>query len=711
MRRFPLLLCAFFASSCEAVFGHLVEPNRQFDCTAAGSTCLEGEVCNPSTLACEPACGVGSACIPCATPDSASALQRAIEAQTEGGTTYIQLTPKCSYTLAEPVDFTMGPNGLPPIRNDVIIEGNGSTIVRSKDAAPFRFFYVAPPRSATHVSRLTLRNLTLQGGLAQGGAAGLGAPTPPAGAGGGGGGAGFGGAIFSQGKILLQKVSLISNEARGGNARVDTGVGSPPATVPYVKGAGGGGGMRGNGQDGASGHIGGGGGGFRPDSVAAPQGGPGSNLTEGGRTSGVGGTYSGLPTELAGSEPGRSAVAGPGTGGASASQSGWLAGAGGDCGVSGTGSLSGLSGKVAPGGNGGGGGGALVKQGIDPRLGGGGGGGFYSNGGAGQSAEMPQHGGGGGAFGGGGSGGVVGAAGGGGGGVGAGGGGGSILWSATNPSGAGAGGGGGFGGGGGGGAGGGYPQNGDIACTGGVGGFGGGGGVGPGAGTGAASRYGGGSGVFIPSKLAWGGGGMGAGGAIFALGGQVELRDSKLTSNLAQGGIGGMGGRGLGAGIFGLAAEVLLSDSILAQNTARNGESRVQSADFFQKPARGAGLFVLDPGTSAPISQTTARVELINSPTSGNIGDASDPTGADVSLEFEPLGGTTALGSFRSLGGSSGQTQNGFASASGATTEGGGTGCQVGQRPGAASGPLLLLGLLGLWLVRRGRTWSRGRSR
>lgn len=273
------------------------------------------------------------------------------------------------------------------------------------------------------------------------------------------------------------------------------------------------------------------------------------------------------------------------------------------------------------------------------------------------------------------------------------------------PVGAGGGGGGGFGGGGGGGAGS-TANIGDIVCAGGTGGFGGGGGVGAGVGTGAPSRFGGGAGVFALGKSAWGGGGLGAGGALFALGGRVELHNSKLTSNLAQGGIGGQGGRGLGGGIFGLSAEISLVESSLTQNTVRNGESRVVSVDLAQKPARGAGLFVLDPGAKAPISQTTARVELTNSTTSGNLGDASNPMGADVSLEHEPLGGTTPLGTFRSSGGSSGQTQNLFASPGGSGGDAAASGCQTSRGPAGAGSLLLLFGLSGLLLVRRGRTRS-----
>ncbi len=698
MRRFSLVLCALLGSSCEAVWGHLTEPNRQFDCSAAGSSCPEGQFCNPSTLACEATCGAGAICVPCATTDATSTLVRAIESQADGKATLIQLTPGCAYTLSEPVDFTMGPNALPPIRSDVTIEGNGATLIRNRDVAPFRFFYVAPARSASLVSRLTLRNLTLQGGLAQGGDAGIGQPASPAGPGGGGGGAGFGGAIFSQGQVVLSKVSLLGNEARGGHARADTTPGVGLAQAVYVKGGGGGGGMRGNGLDGSVNHAGGGGGAFRPDTAGVPQGGYGTGLTEGGKNSGGGGTYSGLPTEFLGTESGRSAtLQEPGSGGAAIGQTGWLGGAGGGCITGGAG---------AAGGNGGGGGSGQSKAGNgEPRYGGGGGG-FYSNGGAGQAADTAAHGGGGGAYGGGGSGGVTGAAGGGGGGVGGGGGGGSILTSGTGaPVGGGGGGGGGFGGGGGGG-GGSSAAAGDIGCAGGVGGFGGGGGVGPSLGSGSGSRYGGGAGIFVPSKAAWGGGGMGAGGAIFALGGQVELRESKLSGNVAQGGVGGTGGRGLGGAVFGLAAEVTLVQSSLTQNTARNGEARVSSVDLVQKPARGAGLFVLDPGAKAPISQTSARVELVDSTISGNVGDTNDPTGSDVSLEHEALGGSAILGSVRQSGGTSGQTQSQFAGSMVSTTEGMTAGCQA-SRSGAHGGAgLAALGLLWLWLVWRRRTRS-----
>ena len=104
------------------------------------------------------------------------------------------------------------------------------------------------------------------------------------------------------------------------------------------------------------------------------------------------------------------------------------------------------------------------------------------------------------------------------------------------------------------------------------------------------------------------------------------------------------------AAIFGLAAEVTLVQSSLTQNTARNGEARVTSVDLVQKPARGGGLFVLDPGAKAPINGPPHASRLVDSTISGNVGDTNDPTGSDVSLEHEALGGSAILGSVRQRG-------------------------------------------------------------
>ncbi len=80
----------------------------------------------------------------------------------------------------------------------------GASVVRDPGAPAMRLF-----RVATNAS-FRLTGLTLQGGIAQGGAGGDG------GAGGGGGGAGLGGAIFTEGALSLSSCVLSSNTAAGG---------------------------------------------------------------------------------------------------------------------------------------------------------------------------------------------------------------------------------------------------------------------------------------------------------------------------------------------------------------------------------------------------------------------------------------------------------------------------------------------------------------
>ena len=60
---------------------------------------------------------------------------------------------------------------------------------------------------------LTFQNLTLKNGLAQGGSSC---------AHGGGGGMGAGGAIFNQGHLRLEGVTMVSNTARGGSSSSGT---------------------------------------------------------------------------------------------------------------------------------------------------------------------------------------------------------------------------------------------------------------------------------------------------------------------------------------------------------------------------------------------------------------------------------------------------------------------------------------------------------
>lgn len=130
----------------------------------------------------------------------------------------IVLSP-ATYTLSEADNYWYGPNALPPIADDITIEGNGAVIRRNpanSDAVlsqRFRFFFVSRKtltdgiavRGGADRGRLVLRDLTLLQGLAQGGSGDA-----------GGGGAGMGGAIFNQGRVDLERVSFIGNTARGG---------------------------------------------------------------------------------------------------------------------------------------------------------------------------------------------------------------------------------------------------------------------------------------------------------------------------------------------------------------------------------------------------------------------------------------------------------------------------------------------------------------
>ncbi|HEX4300713.1 MAG TPA: Ig-like domain-containing protein [Gammaproteobacteria bacterium] len=149
-----------------------------------------------------------------------------------------------------------GPNGLPPITSRITIVGDpkGTVIMRSPNqgVSPFRIFYIGggeslsaynPPQdgngkvvftSLPSHGNLTLINLTLENGLAQGGAGGSSA------LGGGGGGLGAGGAIYNQGTLTLQGVTLVGNQASGGagGSTNTTNNGDP----------GGGGGMGGSGD-------------------------------------------------------------------------------------------------------------------------------------------------------------------------------------------------------------------------------------------------------------------------------------------------------------------------------------------------------------------------------------------------------------------------------------------------------------------------------
>jgi hypothetical protein len=121
-------------------------------------------------------------------------------ANTNGGTNTITLTaPMTSPYILTGVNNTAdGPNGLPQIakKDNLTIIGNGDTIERSTAAGTpaFRLFDVASGAS------LTLQNITLQNGFAQGAGA-----------------AADGGAIYNQGSLTLIGAILQDNAAEGTN--------------------------------------------------------------------------------------------------------------------------------------------------------------------------------------------------------------------------------------------------------------------------------------------------------------------------------------------------------------------------------------------------------------------------------------------------------------------------------------------------------------
>lgn len=160
---------------------------------------------------------------------------------TETGTTTIVFDTAAmgtdTVTLEAPDNWWYGPNGLPPIYSNVVIDGgtNGVTIQRDGTAGTpnFRLLYVAGKfhdlvggKASTLrpyvAGLLTLRNLTLRNGLAKGGDSRK-----------AGGGAGLGGAIYNQGWLTLDHVLLAGNKALAGK--------SDDSVIPYTDIFGGGG--------------------------------------------------------------------------------------------------------------------------------------------------------------------------------------------------------------------------------------------------------------------------------------------------------------------------------------------------------------------------------------------------------------------------------------------------------------------------------------
>jgi hypothetical protein len=326
-----------------------------------GRTCTTVAVAAAALALCAPSADAVEIVAACTgTTGSSASLAAAITTAnaTPAVEDTITLGNGCRYELAAADNNWYGPNGLPPIASPIVIEGHGSTIARAAGAPKFRLLFVGANATGTsgYVSpgpgTLTLRDATLENGLAKGGDAF-----------GGGGGGGMGGAIFNQGTILIERSTFTGNTAQGGSASNGTGGGGGGiGTDAPSNGAGGGFGTGTfGGATGGSGGNGGGGGGA--GFLVSDTGGSASATVAGAG----GGTTSGL-AGFGGSSGG---AGGNGGGGGATAPSGHLGDAGGAF------AAGGVSGGllVAGGGGGVGGGGAFGGAGGGGGFGGGGGGG------------------------------------------------------------------------------------------------------------------------------------------------------------------------------------------------------------------------------------------------------------------------------------------------------------------------------------------------
>ncbi|WP_165227350.1 Ig-like domain-containing protein [Aquisphaera insulae] len=122
-----------------------------------------------------------------------------------------------TYTLAVADHDGFGPTGLPAITSNLAIIGSSTApaaIVRSAAAGTpgFRLLEVGGGYLGDSYGTLTLRNLTLANGVAQGEGSGT-----------GGGGLGAGGAIFNMGSLTLDGATITGNRAIGGSGSGATG--------------------------------------------------------------------------------------------------------------------------------------------------------------------------------------------------------------------------------------------------------------------------------------------------------------------------------------------------------------------------------------------------------------------------------------------------------------------------------------------------------
>ena len=313
----------------------------------------------------------------------------------------IELAPDCTYALSSPyvslglagelrllvrafraAGDRLGYHGGGERRDDRAQFGSGhplpAAVCRCRPDRPRHLNYATPG-----AGDLTLRDLTLRGGLGQGGDAIVG----------GGGGAGMGGAIFNQGEVTLERVTITNSTARGGNGGSGSGVG-PGGGIGSDAGStanssGGGFGVGFVALGGGSGGTNSGGGGFRANEDGQSGVDPLTGGNGGGPATGLGGR--------GGAAAGTPGMGGNGAGGGTpTSENGGNGGFGGDFG---RGGVEGAGGGV-------GGGGATLDNGSGGGFGGGGGGangvggngGFGGGGGNGSSIGIGGFGGGNGAL-------------------------------------------------------------------------------------------------------------------------------------------------------------------------------------------------------------------------------------------------------------------------------------------------------------------------
>src|SRR6185437_15565275 len=178
-------------------------------------------------------------------PDGAISLREAIDAaETDATADTINFDPSLAggtINLTNANNGAFGPTSF-EIATPITIDGSGQILSIDGEIGQFRFFAVAA------TGNLTLENLELTGGQANGGS----------GSQGGGGAAGMGGAIFNMGTLTVRNSTLDNNTAFGGNA-------------------------------GTTGEIGGGGGGIGASATGIDGGGPNAGTSVGSPDGGFGG--------------------------------------------------------------------------------------------------------------------------------------------------------------------------------------------------------------------------------------------------------------------------------------------------------------------------------------------------------------------------------------------------------------------------------------